>query len=510
MNPSPVDFDARLRRAYRLALVLGGTTLAFFLAFTGLLCSARGVDSRSLWSDPEVRREAVRELVAAAGRYDSHPDADVGRVLQPGLEGRPSESCEISSNRWGMREREFSIPKEEDTIRVVLLGDSLVYGLGIDADQRVGVHLERELAKRGTLDGRRVECLHLAIPSWNIVAECAFLRRQLSVLQPDFVIQVIAINDLCDSSGVRGFGAPSGFTAQFRERANGLIGPAFTRGGIGVRIGQLVRCGLDYEGRSRFELASRELVRLADAVERSGAGYLVVNHASRLASTFREYLFAGLDPEKVLYLPSDFTQDLRYQISKTDWHWNAEGCRTMASLLYGYLRGRGSVPALELTPWPEAEELAAQRMAQGREESERPLPFSGKQARSLAREIVFAELDERTARQIHGGVDEHGRLAPYASLLLRRPPHSPVLEVDGQCIERPEIDGELHVFADEVEVAVIDLGAGKPVHLRVQLPVEVVTRPFLSIRFEATDYAYDAEDLRSCVSFRLDRVALVP
>lgn len=46
---------------------------------------------------------------------------------------------------------------------------------------------------------------------WNAVAECAYLRRLLSELAPDLVIQVLVSNDLDDQMGARGFGGLAAF-----------------------------------------------------------------------------------------------------------------------------------------------------------------------------------------------------------------------------------------------------------------------------------------------------------
>ncbi|GEM_PF-2908333 len=41
-----------------------------------------------------------------SGLWDSHPDADVGRVLQPDLEGQRDVQTLVDSNLFGLRERD--------------------------------------------------------------------------------------------------------------------------------------------------------------------------------------------------------------------------------------------------------------------------------------------------------------------------------------------------------------------------------------------------------------------
>ena len=69
-------------------------------------------------------------------------------------------------------------------MRVVLLGDSYVYGNKVMADERLGVHLESFLNDRKAAGDVEVECLHIGIPSWNILSECAYIRRTITDYEP--------------------------------------------------------------------------------------------------------------------------------------------------------------------------------------------------------------------------------------------------------------------------------------------------------------------------------------
>ena len=96
--------------------------------------------------------------------------------------------------------------------RVVLLGDSFVFGNSVRAEDRFGVLLEKELSARSrSTTETGIEVLHIGIGSWNTRAQCSFLRRQLSDYDPDLVVQVFIGNDLDDNYGVRGFGTLADF-----------------------------------------------------------------------------------------------------------------------------------------------------------------------------------------------------------------------------------------------------------------------------------------------------------
>ena len=63
-----------------------------------------------------------------------------------------------------MREQEYEIPKFSGTARIVLLGDPFVFGLGVNADERMGVFLEQELKRRSSFKGA-IEVLQIGVSS---------------------------------------------------------------------------------------------------------------------------------------------------------------------------------------------------------------------------------------------------------------------------------------------------------------------------------------------------------
>ena len=82
-----VSSDRSLARA-RAAIVALSTALlsVAVLAWIGWSRSGGSGDGLIALGDDGVHRDVVEELVAgSAGIWDSFPDPDVGRILQPGL-----------------------------------------------------------------------------------------------------------------------------------------------------------------------------------------------------------------------------------------------------------------------------------------------------------------------------------------------------------------------------------------------------------------------------------------
>ncbi len=90
----------------------------------------------------------------------------------------------FSIDSFGLRTGDFTPGKEAGVIRVVLLGDSHAYGVGVDDDDRVSERLQRLLA--GSLR-RKVEVLNVAQPGTTWTDYLAAAQGAVS-WQPDLLV----------------------------------------------------------------------------------------------------------------------------------------------------------------------------------------------------------------------------------------------------------------------------------------------------------------------------------
>lgn len=462
-------------------------------------------------SSAEVRKEALAQLTAeGTGIWDSHPDADVGRILMANMPERDVRGVRLRSNAHGMRERDYALPKPEGMTRVVILGDSFVMGDGIQEDERFGRLLESELVSRGSAPGP-VECIHLGLGSWNIRSEVSWLRRQLGLLKPDLVVHVLVTNDLDDTTAVRGFGQPAAFSAQFRERADGIILQRHPRI-LGFRdVGWLIY-GLDHESTERYRNAAADLELLRDKVQEAGGRYLAVLHWTGLLGEARDLLVGGLAEEETAFLPESFDRDERFIFGPTNLHWNAAGNGEVMRLVYGLIQQRGLLPMLELEPWDEADQRVLELHEAGVAEAALGRGAPERLGRTpLQSEIVISELDDRTASQLHGGVGARGLLAPYASMLLACDENATALRLEGRCLPRPELDEPvLEVLVEGHLAGSIELVPGRPFDVRLELPPDVERGRPVGVVLRSSDHVYLGSDLRTCAAAKLERIALEP
>jgi len=506
------ELEASLRRTRRVAALLAGVALASS-GLAAFLWTARPPAEKpsiqELLADADFRADAIDRIVELGqGLWDSHNDPDVGRVLQPRLSSRESFDTVVSSNRFGLREREYALPKPPGTTRVVLLGDSLVFGIGVLAEERMGALLEKELAERAGAAGK-VEVLHIGVGSWDIAAETAYLRRQLSLMQPDLVVHLTTANDLNDSSGVRGMGTKSSFSPRRRARADSRVlvtAPNVYRGVLGSNH---LNLGADHESRSRYEEARLAIEGLAAKVEEQGGRYVLWGHWGLVNSVAHRLLATNLAPEQVLYCSREFAEERAYWVNAGDPHWNPRGMERMARLLYGAIRTRGLLPALELGEWDEAAEVLA-------EEHERELA-GFERAPSLAELMEHAPVDARfdalgpesdSVGHLNGGLDAEGRVSPYASFLLANVPGGR-LRLVGRALERPELDGcRVSVRVGGEEVGSLFPTAGEPIEGSWPLPESLSAQGFVTVALVADDYVYVGPELGHCVVFVLESLAI--
>ena len=97
---------------------------------------------------------------------------------------------EFRTNAHGLRGPERAIPKPSGVFRVVLLGDSVVEGIGVKREaDTVASQLEGMLAKDG------VEVLNAGVRGYNTQAAVTLLGRRVLPYDPDLVILVFVKND---------------------------------------------------------------------------------------------------------------------------------------------------------------------------------------------------------------------------------------------------------------------------------------------------------------------------
>jgi hypothetical protein len=198
------------------------TILLAVLAIALVVAWGRRPDLPSL---AELRRHHTRWLlggavlvVLVAGRSCGNLQPNELRVLADApradfwveQEHRRRPPAHVTTNRLGFRDRDVAPTPASGVVRVAVVGDSFVYGLGIpEAEGLVTRQLERALG--AAAPGTSFEVLSVAQPAWGYFTFFEVARRVLRELRPRVIVL-----------GSRG--APDWDLLDFQQQA-GVVGP---------------------------------------------------------------------------------------------------------------------------------------------------------------------------------------------------------------------------------------------------------------------------------------------
>lgn len=112
-------------------------------------------------------------------------------ALRPSFAGKTYEHP-LSINSIGLRDYERSV--DTDAFRIVILGDSVTFGIGVRSEDVFAKRLESLLQVK--YPGRSIQVFNLGVPSYNTRAEYRYLEEIYPLLKPDLIlVEYTAGND---------------------------------------------------------------------------------------------------------------------------------------------------------------------------------------------------------------------------------------------------------------------------------------------------------------------------
>lgn len=148
----------------------------------------------SPYDEPSWRLRWLRSPAAAGGpltrlSFDRH-HPERGWSLAPKLRDLPVfAGKKLSSSSRGLRgAREPVIPKNADTLRIALFGDSFTFGEDVGDEETFGHQMERLFEDTATAASPTVEVLNFGVHGYGHDQMLLYLREALPIYQPDIVI----------------------------------------------------------------------------------------------------------------------------------------------------------------------------------------------------------------------------------------------------------------------------------------------------------------------------------
>lgn len=161
----------------KVALSVAAGALCLLLAELGL---------RLFWDSP--LREPTHQRDSVLRLSD---DPLVQYELNPGAVGR--SRAKVAINQAGFRGPEPT-PEPYDGRRVIVLGDSIAYGIQLPDEATFPHKLQRAL--RDSAPGGDVEVLNLAVGGYDVLQEVALLAHRGLAYRPDVVVLAFCLNDV--------------------------------------------------------------------------------------------------------------------------------------------------------------------------------------------------------------------------------------------------------------------------------------------------------------------------
>jgi len=140
------------------------------------------------------RDAAPTRRVALIDILQSSEDERIIFELKPHMEKMLYKDAPVSTNRFGFRGPDIEPTEGLDTITIVGLGDSVMFGYGVPDGADYISMLERRLRQRHPQKSWR--CINTAVPAYNTAMEVETLKTKGLQFGPDLVILGLVPNDL--------------------------------------------------------------------------------------------------------------------------------------------------------------------------------------------------------------------------------------------------------------------------------------------------------------------------
>jgi lysophospholipase L1-like esterase len=143
---------------------------------------------------------------------------------------------EVRINSIGIRDVEYSVAKPDGVVRIIFVGDSIVFGAGIELDQTMAKLLEK-LLNEHTQGGVKYEVMNWGVGSYGLSQELGLLKTAGAArYQPDLLLVGTGPNDFGASLFPNTYEEQTGLLATADVQANLLTQPTH-----GVRSLKLYR-----------------------------------------------------------------------------------------------------------------------------------------------------------------------------------------------------------------------------------------------------------------------------
>lgn len=240
-------------------------------------------------------------------------------------------------NSKGLRDRETPYEKPDDVFRILLIGDSRVFGFGVPMEKHFGRVIEGYFAN--------VEVINMGVSGYGVGQELLFLRSEGFRYQPDLVIAYVAHFWAHRHMHTERFGKKK---PMYRLR-NGVLeaiglpvsAPDGSPSQVADQVAQTAADNADWEDpafRERlFTLGNAIVVAMAEEAHAHDARFVLVTQMERLHDAAQERGIMSLDASEPMGNPA-------FPLPRNLQHFNECGSGVLGYLIAEFLKDRDLVP----------------------------------------------------------------------------------------------------------------------------------------------------------------------
>ncbi|MEA5511699.1 SGNH/GDSL hydrolase family protein [Crocosphaera sp. UHCC 0190] len=132
-------------------------------------------------------------------------DANRGHALIPGISGWWTHEGKgwVSVNKQGLRDKDYTLEKPQNTFRIAVLGDSFAEAIQVNADKTFWSLIENKLPQCQAFKGQKIEVINFGVGDYGTAQELMTLKNNVVKYSPDLVIlAVFTGNDIINNSKV--------------------------------------------------------------------------------------------------------------------------------------------------------------------------------------------------------------------------------------------------------------------------------------------------------------------
>ena len=279
------------------------------------------------------------------------PNDEYAYIHEPGYR-KQLQGVDVIINSHGLRGPEFEDVKPPGKKRVLILGDSVVFGWGVPEKNIFALELQR-LFSRTT---PAVEVIPAGVGSWNTRTEYEYLRSTAINFKPDVVVLFIVENDLRPKNtgrtdvrkellfknGKRGKTTEDILWKALRKSVGQSYLVKYIRYFVKIRSNKQAQVE---ENSPRWKDASLALDGIIKLCHENGADFIVYLYGSKstvmenaVLNCYNKYLESI--GEHAFLLPEVLFKESKYRNSLVDKHPNAAGHMIIAQEIFQSLLPR--------------------------------------------------------------------------------------------------------------------------------------------------------------------------